>query len=160
MQRDEIVQDRFDRLIEHCEVLDLESRPGADEMFAQAADVLSTRLGLSAKTLLEKLRAREAESSTVIQPGLAIPHIVVDGEHRFDILPIRCREGIVFGEGHPPVQTVFILAGSQDERNFHLRALSAIAQIALDRHFEKQWMAARGPQALRDILLLADRKRK
>jgi len=160
LERDEIVRDRFDRLVEQCEILDLPEGISADALFEMAAEVLSGRLGVGREMLLEKLRAREAESSTVIQEGLAIPHIIVDGEGLFDILLVRCRDGIAFGEGQPPVRTAFILVGSSDERNFHLRALSAIAQIVLDPGFEKAWLAARSEQALRDILLLGKRARK
>lgn len=52
-----------------------------------------------------------------------------------------------------------MLIGSKDERNFHLRALSAIAQIVQDANFEKNWMSARDEQVLKDILLLTNRKR-
>jgi mannitol/fructose-specific phosphotransferase system IIA component (Ntr-type) len=54
---------------------------------------------------------------------------------------------------------VFVLAGSADERNFHLRALAAIAQIVQDPHFEEKWMEAKGEEALRDIVLLGERRR-
>ena len=157
--RDEIVQDRFDRLIADCEILDLPEPTTADEMFAQAAELLSKRLGIDADTLREKLKARELDSSTVIQPGLAIPHIVVEGENLFDILPIRCREGIVFSTDQPPITTAFILAGSPDERNYHLRALMAIANIVQEPDFNNRWLAAAGPEHLRDILLLSGRQR-
>jgi hypothetical protein len=46
-----------------------------------------------------------------------------------------------------------------DERNFHLRALSAIAQIVQEPHFEEKWMAAEGEEELRDIVLLGERRR-
>ena len=157
--RDEIVQDRFDRLIADCEILDLAEPTTADEMFAQAAKLLSKRLGIDADTLREKLKTRELDSSTVIQPGLAIPHIVVEGENLFDILPIRCREGIVFSTDQPPITTAFILAGSPDERNYHLRALMAIANIVQEPGFNGRWQAAAGPEHLRDILLLSSRQR-
>ncbi|NQT32778.1 MAG: PTS sugar transporter subunit IIA, partial [Candidatus Omnitrophica bacterium] len=49
---------------------------------------------------------------------------------------------------------------TRDERNFHLRALSAIAQIVQDPRFEKKWMKARSKEALRDIVLLGKRKRQ
>ena len=52
-----------------------------------------------------------------------------------------------------------MLVGTRDERNFHLRALAAIAQIAQDEDFDKIWLAARNSEELRDIVLLAERKR-
>jgi len=160
LERDEVVRDRFDRLVERCPVLDVPGGLSADEMFRQAAEVLSPRLGVKAEVLLEKLRAREAESSTVIQRGLAIPHVVVDGEGLFDLVLVRSKEGIDFGGGQPPVHTAFILVGSPDERNFHLRALSAVAQMVLDPGFEKAWTSAGDAEALRDVVLLGKRARR
>ena len=72
---------------------------------------------------------------------------------------MRSKDGIVFPEVPKPVHALFILIGSQDERNFHLRALAAIAQIAQDKHFSKNWREARNTDELRDLILLAERKR-
>jgi len=159
LERDEIVADRFDHMLRDCRILDLHSPMAADDLFRMAATALSGRLRADEQTLLEKLRAREAESSTVLQPGLAIPHIIIDGEGVFEVLPVRCIEGITFATDKPPVHTAFILAGSPDERNYHLRALMAIAHIVQERDFAERWRAASGPEALRDILLLSGRTR-
>jgi len=71
----------------------------------------------------------------------------------------RSKNGIRLSEGAPPVYAIFVLAGSQDERNFHLRALAAIAQIAQEPQFLEKWRTARNAQALRDLLLLGERHR-
>ncbi len=54
---------------------------------------------------------------------------------------------------------MFILAGSKDQRNYHLRALMAIAQIVQEKSFEEKWLAARGIEGLRNLLLLSGRQR-
>ena len=158
-ERDNIVQDRFDRLIEHGTVLDLEQGMSMEEFFRLVAERLAGRLKVPAPVLLERLLARERESSTVLSPGLAIPHVIVEGEGMFEVLLARSRQGITFAKDAQPVRSVFVLVGTRDERNFHLRALSAIAQVVQEPGFEKKWMAARGEQALRDIVLLGERKR-
>ena len=158
-ERDNIIQDRFDSLIENCIILDMAERRSADSVFAEVADMLSERLSTPRDALLAKLKEREAEGSTVIQKGLAIPHIVVDGERKFDVLIVRNREGIDFPGSPHPVHAVFTLVGSRDERNYHLRALMAIAQIAQEKDFEEQWLKARDVQSLRSLVLLARRKR-
>jgi len=89
-----------------------------------------------------------------------VPHIIIDGEKKFTILLARCRKGIEFSKSKPPVYAAFILVGSRDEREFHLCALSAIAQIVLDPRFEKKWMRAKSKKALRDAIISADRKRE
>lgn len=158
-ERDDIVLDRFDRLIEHSTVLDLEQGMSMEEFFRLVAERLAGRLKVPAPVLLERLLARERESSTVLSPGLAIPHVIVEGEGMFEVLLARSRQGITFAKDAQPVRSVFVLVGTRDERNFHLRALSAIAQVVQEPGFEKKWMAARGEQALRDVVLLGERKR-
>jgi basic amino acid/polyamine antiporter, APA family len=159
LERDQIIHDRFDRLIKDCEILDLPEETSAETLFAQSADALAERLNIDRDTLLEKFRAREATSSTVIMPGLAIPHIIVEGSGLFDLLVVRCGAGAVFGPNQPPIQAAFVLVGSDDQRNYHLRALMAIAHIVQEHDFMPHWLAAPQAEHLRDILLLSSRQR-
>ena len=159
LERDAVTHDRFDRLIQRCEILDLASAVTSDEMFRQAAEVLSPRLNLDAEHLCELFQQRERQTSTVVQPGLAIPHIVVDGENLFEILLLRCRDGVEFPDQDQPVQVVFMLVGSADERNYHLQALMAIAHITQEHQFVERWLRAPGDEHLRDIVLLSGRRR-
>ncbi|MFH1708786.1 MAG: amino acid permease [Planctomycetota bacterium] len=158
-ERDDITIDRFDHIIDRGLVLDLEGPLEMDDLFTRIADGMAPVLAIPPERLRELLVARERESGTAITPGLAIPHVVVEGTGKFDIMLVRCRKGIRFDEYHPAVHAVFMLAGTRDERNFHLRALAAIAQIVEDPAFEKRWMSARTVQNLRDTVLLGRRKR-
>ena len=158
-ERDDITKDRFDRVIEESVVLDIEEGMDVEPFFKQISEAMSGRLHIGPKDLLSAIHEREKQSSTVLRPGLAIPHIVIDGEKTFDILLARSRRGIRFSEEAPEVHAIFVLVGTMDERNFHLRALSAIAQIVQDPHFEDKWMAAESEEALRDIVLLGERRR-
>ncbi len=158
-ERDDIVKDRFDEIVENCLVLDIEEHITVDDFFEIAAEKLSSRLSISPEEIKRLLIEREKENSTIIAPGLAIPHIIIEGEQTFDILLARCKPGITFSDKFDDIKTVFILAGTSDERNFHLRALSAIAQIVHFHQFPKRWMSARGKDGLRDVVLLGRRKR-
>jgi len=158
-ERDNIVKDRFDHIIEDCVVLDMEKSVTLKDFFKAAADTLSHRLNAEPAQLAKLLMEREKQSSTVLSPTLAIPHIIVEGNHLFDILLARCKEGIVFSESQQKVHAVFVIIGTTDERHFHLQALSAIAQIVQEPSFEKAWMAAKGKDALKDIVLLGTRRR-
>jgi APA family basic amino acid/polyamine antiporter len=159
-ERDDITEDRFDQVIENAVVIDIDRVISAEDFFKLAADAMAVRLKVKPDVLLKLLSDREKESSTVLNSYLAIPHIVIEGEHTFDILLARCREGIIFSETAPKVHAVFVLVGTRDERNFHLHALAAIAQIIHGPDFQKRWMAARNKEALRDVILLGKRKRQ
>jgi amino acid transporter/mannitol/fructose-specific phosphotransferase system IIA component (Ntr-type) len=158
-ERDDIVKDRFDHLIENAIVMDTAGPLKAAEFFALVADEMAELLGIEKAIMMKLLHDREKDSSTVLTPCLAIPHIVVTGTGRFEILLARCREGVEFSESAPRVSAIFVLAGSRDERNFHLRALAGLAQIVQDPHFEEKWTRAKGKEDLRDLILLGKRRR-
>ncbi len=164
--RDGGIEDRFDRLVGECVVLDLpgtglygEGAVSRDDLFRAVAEKLARRLDMPPAEVLRLLGEREELSSTVIRPGLAIPHIVVEGTGRFDILLARVREGTAFLPDAAPVHAVFVLIGSADERNYHLRALAAVAEIAQDPHFDRRWRRAKTPEDLRQLILHSKRRR-
>ncbi|RKY36336.1 MAG: hypothetical protein DRP78_03905 [Candidatus Omnitrophota bacterium] len=158
-ERDEITKDRFDQIIEKCVILDINKPIQVKDFFKLAAEILSQKLHMQPSDLLQLLLAREQETSTVIGEGIAVPHIIVQGQHLFDILLVRCKKGIKFSDASPAVNTVFVLVGTIDERNFHLRALAAIAQILQNTNFTKKWLAAKNKESLRDVILLGKRIR-
>ena len=110
------------------------------------------------QALCKKFLDREKEASTVIRKGLAIPHIIVEGKNIFKIAIVRAKSGIMFFDDHS-AHIVFIIIGSSDQRSLHLKVLAAIAQITQNPSFDKMWMEAKNQQELRNIILLAERKR-
>lgn len=158
-ERDDIIKDRFDRTIEKSAILDIDRKMEVYGFFKMVAKEMSDRLKIKPEALLKLLLKREQESSTAIRGDLAIPHIIINGEKTFCILLARCKEGIYFSESAKRVKAVFVIVGTRDERNFHLRALASIAQIAQDPHFDKKWLEAKDKEALRDIILLGKRRR-
>ncbi|MCX7022490.1 MAG: PTS sugar transporter subunit IIA [bacterium] len=158
-ERDDIRFDRFDLLIQRAPLVDLPRSVTVDELFRIVADHLCERLGLPPDELARLLHEREAESTTAISPGLAIPHIICPGKGCFAVMILRCREGIDFGADTGPVHFVFVMAGSRDERNFHLRALMAIAHIVREVTLETLVNTADTMEEIRDRILLSRRPR-
>ena len=159
IERDSITEDRFDDLIKNCRIIDIEQGDSFENAAKIIAEQVQEDTGYDRDAFFNKLCKREAQGSTVISPGLAIPHVIIEGEGVFDIIPVRSKDGIKFPHSEQPVYCVFVLAGSIDERNYHLRALMAIAQIAQSHNFQTDWQTASDEQALRNIILLANRKR-
>lgn len=160
LERDDVTLDRFDMLVSNCAVLDIKDRLTAKQSFEKIAEVMAERLKIDKKALYQLFLKRELESSTMVRPGLAIPHIIVEGKGIFDLALVRCLPGIEFSELNPPVTAAFVLVGSADERNFHLRALMNIAHIVEEEHFKKKWETASDEQTLRDLVVLATRPRQ
>ncbi|MCD6415405.1 MAG: amino acid permease [Planctomycetes bacterium] len=158
-ERKEELTDRFDSLIQDCPVLDLEGGVTREEAFEVIAQALSDQIGYPSAGVLKLLTDRETLSSTVVRPGLAIPHLIFEGLESFQIMLVRSKEGVIFSEDAPPVHIVFVIAANPEERNFYLRALVAIAEIAQDPGFDDRWLATGGPEALREVVLSAERRR-
>ena len=158
-ERDEIVKDRFDHLVEDCESLDIDEKITVDRLFEIVSEKIAQQTSCSKEVIELALLKRERDGTTAINNDVAIPHLVIDGKQLFNIMPVRCRKGIIFNENHQDVHAVFILYGSRDERAFHLRALSAIAQIVSTSHFNEKWRDAKNEQTLKDVILLGKRKR-
>ncbi|MBN1293054.1 MAG: amino acid permease [Candidatus Latescibacteria bacterium] len=158
-ERDNIIVDRFDRLVENAAILDIPEPITKEHLFEMAARQLSPRVRIEAGELVAILNHREQETSTVLSPLLAVPHVVIEGSGCFDLFIVRAKKGIYFSENAPQIKTVFMLVGTRDERNFHLRALSAIAQVVQNKGFERDWMSAKDEQGLKDIILLSSRRR-
>ncbi|MBU1076192.1 MAG: amino acid permease, partial [Spirochaetes bacterium] len=135
IERDQIVEDRFDRIIKNATIIDVNKKMDINGLFTLLAKTFSSHFKVPPKKLHTLLHQREQDSTTSIHDGLAIPHIIIEGKLKFDIVLIRSKEGIDFGKEIPPVKIVFSLAGSKKERNFHLTALMAIAQIVQNRDF-------------------------
>jgi Kef-type K+ transport system membrane component KefB/Trk K+ transport system NAD-binding subunit/mannitol/fructose-specific phosphotransferase system IIA component (Ntr-type) len=140
---------RFEQLIEASTVLDLQFAMSCDHFFNRVAQAMAPHVDVSSDTLFQLLLEREKESSTALRPDLAIPHIIIDGRNTFHILLARCRQGIYFSELAPQVRAVFVLAGTRDQRDYHLYVLSAIAKAVQRTRFQERWLKARNAASLR-----------
>ncbi|ETR73574.1 MAG: TrkA3 [Candidatus Magnetoglobus multicellularis str. Araruama] len=148
---------RFNTLISRSHVLDIRERIEVESFFQQVAHEMSGELNIPHSVLYDLLRQREQEASTVLSPGLAVPHIIIQGEKKFSILLARCKPGIVFSDSQPRVYAAFVLVGTKDERDFHLQALSAIARIVLTPNFENRWKRARSSTGLKHVMIHSNR---
>lgn len=160
--RDEIIRDEFDSAVEESCFLEVSGRIDVEQLWDLVSHEPSNCIPphLPPQKLLEFLKKRENESSTAISHFVAIPHIIVEGNQIFRVIFIRAKQGVSFSSEFKAIHAVFILIGSRDMRNLHLRALAAIAQVVHHHHFEKEWIKARNQRELKDLFLLSKRNRK
>jgi Kef-type K+ transport system membrane component KefB/mannitol/fructose-specific phosphotransferase system IIA component (Ntr-type) len=153
--------DVFEELIRHCPIIDLDESVPVGAFFQVVGSALSPHVGLDPAEITRLLLRREAESSTVVAPGVAIPHVIIDGDQPIAVLIARCRAGIRFpGEAEAdPVQFTFVIIGARSARNLHLRILSAIAQLFQDPAFEDALLSAPDTESMRQVLLQTRRHR-
>ncbi|MCP3966973.1 MAG: amino acid permease [Lentisphaerae bacterium] len=159
-QRDELVKDDFDMLVEMAPVFTYEEAMTSDDLFKKIAEDIGPMFDMDPVKMHGLIKERELESSTAITPTVAIPHIILEGENRFKLFIVKCIKGADFGGNNSNVGAIFVLIGTRDQRNRHLKALAAIAQIIQNQRFDAAWMAARTEKQVRDLLLLGKRKRE
>jgi Kef-type K+ transport system membrane component KefB/mannitol/fructose-specific phosphotransferase system IIA component (Ntr-type) len=154
-----VSRDDFHQLMADAPVLDLDGPLSIADFAKVVSEELAPRIGTRPERLMERLISRETTNSTVILPGLAIPHVRMSGRGTFETAIVRCREGIYFPNHEEPVRAAFVIVAAPDVRSRHLRTLSAIAQVVQSPDFERQWLEAPDAEALRQFILGAPRRR-
>lgn len=157
IERENITKDFFDVLMEGADIIDTEV-DSQEDLFRQAAELIAAKSKYDIQLIEDLLNKRETDCCTAITDFTAIPHIILPGEGRFNILVMRSKKGIEFIENHS-VKAIFIIYGTLDLREYHLKSLAAIAQIIQSSTFENKWEQAKNTQELRDMLILSKRHR-
>jgi len=157
--REEIMEDFFDETVKSGIALDLEGELDKNEFLEIISETLAPKIGQNKSKVYEEFCERESKSSTNIAQGVAIPHIIIPGKDRFQLALARAKEGIEWEENSEPVKAVFVLIGSVDRRDTHLKALMAVSQIVQNSEFFSKWMDASGPEDLKSVIRLMPRNR-
>lgn len=134
--------------------------PHADKpsVLKALAREVSTRLStVDEAALLEGLLAREAEQSTGIGGGLALPHATVAGLEKSLLVVVRAREGVDFAAlDSKPVDLLFLLLSPPEAADQHLRLLARLARIFAPEETLERLRSAKGPEELFRMLLEVD----
>ncbi|MHC5135838.1 MAG: amino acid permease [Planctomycetota bacterium] len=115
-QRDEVIDDPFDKIVKEASVLDLDGPMSRKDCFAAISEKLALRVSCTAEQMVEMLQQRESESTTAVSSMVAIPHLVIEGEGVFRILIARCKEGVRFSDRNQAVKAIFVIMGTKDQR--------------------------------------------
>ena len=132
----------------------LDKRSFIEDLVGRVVAVLPE---VNRQELLDRLLDREAQQSTGIGDGLALPHAVVAGLERTVLLVGRCREGLDFDAlDSEPVDLLFLLLSPNDAQDQHLRLLARLARIVSPEETLEELRSAAGPKALLRMLLEQD----
>ena len=159
-QLDEAASDPFVQLLQTSPVVDILGAVEIEDVFRMIAEHLAQKTGIPQENIFSQLQQREQDSSTAITPFVAIPHIVVEGEQIFHLFVARCQHGIAFSPTHQHVKAMFVLLGTKDERDRHLKTLAGIARMVQAEDFEKKWLLASDEHQLRDVLILLSERHR
>jgi mannitol/fructose-specific phosphotransferase system IIA component (Ntr-type)/Kef-type K+ transport system membrane component KefB len=128
-----------------------------EDAIEKLVDILlrSNRISYSREKLLQSVLEREAEMSTCLGEGLAIPHaeLQIEGGHMIGAMGIS-RKGLEMETPDgKPVHMMVLLATPPNQRDRHLAVLAAMARtIGSDPNIQKQLFHARSPAHVCEIL--------
>ncbi|MDP7079059.1 MAG: APC family permease [Candidatus Undinarchaeales archaeon] len=154
MVRDDVSDARFNRLMENAVVLDLPRSHTPSSFSRSVARALAPRVDMRVNDLYQLLMEHKERDIRQIKPGSAVLSVPIKGHSGFEIVMIRCKEGISLGKGSPPVYALFIIASSHDEHTFYLHSVTWITEVVEETIFDGEWLLAREPEELRDVVLL------
>lgn len=110
--------------------------------------------GIDREALLASVLEREAQGSTCLGGGLAVPHgILPEGQPMAGVMALS-REGLHFEtpDGHP-VHCMVLLGTAPDERDRHLQVLAVLARtVGGDRAFQERLFDSKSPAHAYELL--------
>jgi PTS system nitrogen regulatory IIA component len=117
------------------------------------AEVAARLYGVKPGEALDALMAREANGSTGVGAGVAVPHARLKGLDRIHGVFLRLDKPVDFeAVDDQPVDLVFALLAPPGVRTQHLRALARIARALRRPELRQQLRQARTQDAVHAIL--------
>lgn len=125
---------KFSSLFSPRETLCQVAASTADEVVQQLLTRLALERGVgNVDQAFEDVMAREATQSTVLAPGLAVPHARLDAVEELRVGVATSTEGIQFGDD--TVHLVVLILAPKQSPAVYLQAVSSLAQICSDPEF-------------------------
>ena len=160
IERDNISEERFERIIKKCPVIDLKTSLSPDEFTKIVTNSLAERLKTSREELFKLLIEREQKPQAIIHSRVVCLPLTIQGHSKFDVILVRDREGITFSYKSNPIYAALIIVHTPDEERFWYHSLMWMIAIVEKTDFAKEWLNAQNREELRDIILSSWRKRK
>ena len=95
----------------------------------------------------QRVLAREAEGSTGIGEGIAIPHAKTDAVRQPGLASMIVRSGVDYESlDDEPAYLFFLIAAPAGGANVHLEVLSRLSRMLMDDDFREHLMKAQSPE--------------
>lgn len=119
-----------------------------------AAELGARAFGIDAGTVLEALVEREAEGSTGVGHGVAVPHARLPGLGRMRAVFVRMEQPVAFDAvDDQPVDLLFALFAPPEAGSEHLRALSRVSRLLRRTEVRQRLRKARSVDAIYALLV-------
>lgn len=134
--------------------LDLSAQTKREALESLASKLYENGILTDQQGFLTDVLKREAEFSTGIGFGIAIPHAKSKYVKTAAVAIGRLAKGISYSEAadEEPVDVLFMIAVPEQEGNAHLKILQKLSRKIMDEKFRSQIKEARGSDEILEIL--------
>lgn len=124
--------------------------------------VVSTTPGLNRESVLRKLAEREAQGSTYLNEGVALPHARLEELMSPQVALGLTHAGVLDAPTEKPIEAIFLLLSPASGANVHLQLLAKVGRALQSRDLRKALNQARTPaealEAIQDFEAAASGK--
>lgn len=147
LSRDKIVEDSyykkrqaevFNEILKNSSVLDLDEQLKPESFFRRVSNEIVKGTELNNLAVMRRFLEREQAASTVVEEGVAIPHLIVEGKDIVKILFVRNKKAAIFPDGKA-VKIAIVVISSSDKRHLHLKLLAYFLNIIEAPEFNNEW---------------------
>ena len=157
--------DPFEELVAEALVLEAPAGASFEDVVHDAAHHLAAVLEKNETELANGFLKGTAVGMTPVSHGAALPHVRLPELVKPALALVRSGSGLhvdLEGDASPRresdvVHAVFFLVSPQEDAGRHLRILAQIAGRVDDEGFLEEWLGARDPQELKEVLLRDER---
>ena len=143
--------------------IELQGAPaGKDDAIRQMVELMCKGGNIKDReAYLTGVFAREAEGTTGIGEGIAIPHCKSDAVSAPGLAAMVVPGGVDFDSlDDKKVHLIFLIAAPNTEDNVHLDVLSRLSVLLMDETFTKKLQQAKTPEAFLEIISAAESEKE
>ena len=148
-------------LIKDAMIMDLQAtdKKGAiDEMVQKMYDV--GRIS-DIQTYKEGILAREAQTSTGLGDGIAMPHAKNKAVKEATVLFAKSNKGVDYASlDGQPTYLFFMIAAPEGANDTHLQALAALSRLLIDADFVARLKSATTPDEVQQLFANAEAQKE
>lgn len=150
-----------DLMVKEAMIMDLQAtdKKGAiDEMVQKMFD--AGRIS-DIETYKEGILAREAQTSTGLGDGIAMPHAKNSAVKEATVLFAKSQKGVDYEalDGQP-TYLFFMIAAPEGANDTHLQALAALSRLLIDADFVGKLKEANTPEEVQDLFQTAEEQKE
>ena len=128
--------------------------PGKRQALALIAELAARSFGVKRGDVLDALLEREAQGSTGVGYGVAVPHARIAGLTRLRGVFVRLEQPIDFqAVDDRPVDLLFALFAPPEAHGEHLRALARVSRVLRQSDLRERLRQAHGGDAIHALLV-------